>query len=56
MGRVQRSLGDNGFQDVSELGIGMNYYLTTFIRTSLLAMATNVHTENQVSFNTTFTY
>ena len=55
-GRMQRSLSDNGFQDVSELGVGLNYYFTSFIRSSLMAIATSAHDEDQISFNSTFTF
>jgi len=55
-GRMQRSLSDNGFQDVSEIGVGVNYYATSFIRTSLMAMAASVHGEDLLAVNTTFTF
>jgi hypothetical protein len=56
VGRMQRSLSDNGFQDVSEIGVGVNYYATSFIRTSLMAMAASVHGEDLLAVNTTFTF
>jgi hypothetical protein len=55
-GRMQRSSSDNGFQDISEMGVGINYYFTAFIRTSLMAIAATAHDEDQVALNSTVTF
>jgi len=56
IGRVQRSVVDNGYQDVNELDIGVNYYFTSYIRTSLMGFDHSVHSLDQVVLNTTFSY
>jgi hypothetical protein len=56
IGRVQRSAVDNGYQDVSECGVGMNYYFTPFIRSSLVAVYHNVHRLDQISLVTSFAF